>query len=114
MDGYHYETLRNRTEDDLIKYYEISYKRNIILINKGTDGFKIKACAKLETVSQQLKNIYCLIKTAHTCLPLHTVGLDCFLISVIVSLPPFFHSQILLSLMIKSKFNTLRMVIVGK
>ena len=40
MDGYHYETLRNRTEDDLIKFYEISYKRNIIFINKGRDGLK--------------------------------------------------------------------------
>ena len=69
---------------------------------------------KLDTVSQKLKNIYCLIKTAHTCLPLNTVGLDCILIPVIVSLSLFFHSQILLSLMIKSKFNTLRMVIVGK
>ena len=59
-----------------------------------------------------VKSIYCLTKTAHTCLPLNTVGLDCFLIAVIVSLSPFFHSQIL-SLMIKSKFNTLRMVIVG-
>ena len=113
MDGYHYETLRNRTEDDLIKFYEISYKKNYI--HKQRYGrFQIKACTKLETVSQQLKNIYCLIKTAHTCLPLNTVGLDCFLIAVIVSLSPFFHSQILLSLMIKSKFNTLRMVIVGK
>ena len=61
-----------------------------------------------------VKNIYCLINTAHTCLPLNTVGLDCFLIVVIVSLSPFFHSQVLLSLMIKSKFNTLGMVIVGK
>ena len=60
-----------------------------------------------------VKKIYCLIKTAHTYLPLNTVGLDCFLIAVIVSFSPFFHSQILLSLMIKSKFNTLRMVIVG-
>ena len=40
MDGYHYETLQNRTEDDLIKFCEISYKRNIIFINKGTEGFK--------------------------------------------------------------------------
>ena len=40
MDGYHYKILGNRTEDDLIKFYEISYKRNIIFINKGTDGFK--------------------------------------------------------------------------
>ena len=51
---------------------------------------------------------------AHTCLPFNTVGLDCFSIAVIVSLSPFFHSQILLSLMIKAKFNTLRMVIVSK
>ena len=48
-----------------------------------------------------------------SCLPLNTVGLDCFFIAVIVSLSPFFHSEIL-SLIIKSKFNTLQMVIVGK
>ena len=52
MDGYHYETLRNRTEDDLIKFYEISYKRKHYIHKQRHGRFQIKACTKLETVSQ--------------------------------------------------------------
>ena len=52
MDGYDFETLRNRTEDDLMKFYEISYKRKHSIQKQIYGRFQIKACTKLETVFQ--------------------------------------------------------------